>query len=124
MIEVGVVFYRAGQPIHLHRPQGSSGAALPDSPDLWDVLWANRENLGGFAHSHPGDGVPGPSWTDITTFDAIERALGRKLIWWIISKDSQALGQKLEGEYVFHEVRTRPVWLDELRRLSYEKDGV
>lgn len=120
MIEVGVLFNRAGEPIFWHLPPYRTWSALPDSRKLWDVIWENRHDLGGFAHSHPGCGVPGPSLTDLTTFVAIEAALGRKLIWWIISEDHAVLCQKLEGEYVFHASDRKPQWLDELRRLSYQ----
>jgi len=43
--------------------------------------------VAGFAHSHPGAGQPGPSWTDLTTFAALEAGLGRRLTWWITSAD-------------------------------------
>jgi hypothetical protein len=80
-----------GKPIHWHLPPGRSGGSLPDSRDLWDVIWENRGNISGFAHSHPGSGLPGPSYTDVTTFAAIEAALGRRLDWFITSSDSFVL---------------------------------
>lgn len=89
MIEAGVVVL-AGDPVHWHSPDGRTGGSLPDSRELWDVLWNLRkrkfEELG-FAHSHPGSGLPGPSMTDLTTFAAIEAGLGRRLTWWITSSD-------------------------------------
>lgn len=86
-VEAGVVVAKDGSPIHWHLPADRSIAYLPDSHDLWTILWDNRENVAGFAHSHPGHGIPSPSWEDITTFAAIEAALGRRLSWWITSAD-------------------------------------
>jgi hypothetical protein len=81
--EVAMVFDKEGRA--LYWLDGSSGAAVPDSRSLWDVLWENRENLGGVAHTHPWDGPTSPSGTDLTTFAAIEAGLGKKLIWPIIT---------------------------------------
>ncbi len=87
MIEVGVVINHMGYPSFWHTPLGRTGGSIPDDRTLWDVLWEDhkRDTLSGFAHSHPGSGVPGPSYTDVTTFAAIEAALGKRLIWWITS---------------------------------------
>lgn len=86
-MEAGVVIGLDGQPIYWHLPENRSVAYLPDSQKLWDVIWENRNNILGYAHSHPGGGTPGPSHEDITTFSAIELALGKRLKWWIISQD-------------------------------------
>ena len=88
-IETGVVVSLQGEPIHWHLPPGRSAGYLPDSRDLWDVLWENRTNLLGFAHSHPGRGDwPYPSHEDLTTFSAVEAGLGQRLLWWIMSESS------------------------------------
>lgn len=83
MNEAGVVVTEAG-PVFWHLPPGRSSVVIPDTRTLWDVLWEHRdaERLG-FAHSHPGSGIPAPSPTDLTTFAAIESGLGRRLDWWI-----------------------------------------
>lgn len=86
--EAGVLIDRNGKPIYWHLPDNRSIALLPDSHELWDQIWRNRRRLLGFAHSHPGCGIPGPSHEDITTFAAIESALGKRLIWWIVSEDA------------------------------------
>ena len=52
MIETAAVFDLKGNVIHWHLPLGRSGGWLPDSRDLWTILWNNRENLGGVAHTH------------------------------------------------------------------------
>ncbi len=88
MIEVGVVIARTGLPLHWHLPPGRTGGSIPDTRDLWDVFWEHRDNILGFAHSHPGAGTPGPSQTDLSTFAAVEAALGQRLSWWITSSTS------------------------------------
>lgn len=85
MMETALVFDRNGKTICFHEPKGRSGGSIPDTRDLWEVIWENRENLGGVAHTHPWDGPAHPSLTDMTTFDAIEKALGRNLLWPVVT---------------------------------------
>lgn len=89
MKEVGAVLGMSGEVIYWHEPDGASGGSLPDSTKLWEVIWDafKRGQFSGFAHSHPGGGWPGPSHTDLTTFRAIEQALGIQPVWWICSAD-------------------------------------
>lgn len=124
-MEAAVVLGRDWRPIHFHTPAGRTGGSLPDSHDLWSVIWNNRSHLLGIAHSHPGHGVPGPSHTDVTTFSAVERALGVRLIWPIITLDSarafvwQGPGPNAYGEW--SEPLTAAMqesWVRELLRLS------
>jgi len=120
MIEAGVVVV-TGNPVYWHLPPNRTGGSLPDSRALWDVLWNLRKEEGlGFAHSHPGSGTPGPSWTDLTTFSSIERGLGRRLNWWITSSNRVIhlswMGPE-ELDYVPVTIE-QPMWADELRRLS------
>lgn len=132
-MEAGVVLDLQGQPIYWHLPPGRSGGSLPDSRDLWDVLWENRDNLSGFAHSHPGFGVPGPSHTDVTTFAAVEAGLGARLDWWIITSDSIGLFKWRGPERLAYPtdpfclwgplspmLTGEPAWINELRRVSYD----
>ncbi len=88
MQEAGVVIGWCGDPIFWHIPGNRQAGYLPDSRNLWNVLWENRDLIQGFAHSHPGSGVPSPSSEDLSTFKAVEKALGRRLVWWIVSSDS------------------------------------
>jgi hypothetical protein len=128
MMEAAVVLDKQYKPIHWHLPPGRSGGALPDSRDLWNIIWENRGELLGIAHTHPGNGLPWPSHEDVTTFDAIERALGRRLEWLILSKDRAArvvwidehkAGDKtIKGHYVVEVVEAPGDWATELRRLS------
>lgn len=126
-MEVGVVIDMDGQPLHWHLPPGRNMVALPDSRDLWDVIWENRERISGIAHSHPGSGRPGPSHTDVTTFAAIEAALGRRLLWWITSSDRLAEFRWIgpgRHDYQGREIQNTSeprIWVEELRRLSYTR---
>jgi proteasome lid subunit RPN8/RPN11 len=87
-MEAAVVLDRDWRPIHFHAPGGRTIGSLPDSHDLWSVLWENRTRVLGVAHSHPGGGVPSPSHTDVTTFAAVDGALGVRLIWPIVTVDA------------------------------------
>lgn len=129
MIETGAVINVNGDVIHWHLPPGRSGGSLPDSGQLWDVLWQAQQHgwLAGFAHTHPGRGVPGPSQTDVSTFVAIENALGRNLKWWIASADRMVCVQRVAidsvpGREIYASteimVHNEPIWVAELRRRS------
>lgn len=121
-IETGVLVGIDLNPLHWHLPPGRHVAALPDSRELWEVIWENRNQVLGFAHSHPGSGVPGPSWTDITTFVAVEKALGRQIVWWICS-DTNIVACRQIGKnpnWVATEFNGENLsWLPKLRALSY-----
>jgi hypothetical protein len=121
-IEAGVVVGRDGEEaVYWHLPPNRNVVALPDSRDLWDVFWENRDRISGFAHSHPGLGVPGPSWEDLTTFAAVEGGLGRRLKWWITSMNAvSVLTWKGPGKYDYEltVLDKEPSWIPELRRLS------
>jgi proteasome lid subunit RPN8/RPN11 len=121
MIEAGALIDLEGKVIHWHTPAARSSISLPDSRDLWDIIWTQRDSVLGFAHTHPGAGRPGPSMTDITTFAAVEAALGRRLAWWILSKDS-AIELEWFGphRHAYREVEMRPepAWAKDLRERS------
>lgn len=120
-IEAGVLLDLNGVPIHWHLPPNRTVVALPDSPDLWAVIWGNREDLSGFAHSHPGSGVPGPSYTDITTFAAVEAGLGKRLDWWILSSDAGCLVRWMGPgrlDYKMVPINQTMPWGPRLRQLS------
>jgi hypothetical protein len=121
-IEAGVLVGMDCEPIYWHLPVDRSGGALPDSRELWEVIWENRANILGFAHSHPGSGEPGPSDTDLTTFAAVESGLGRRLVWWITSAD-QFIELCWVGpgklDYAKGPALYEPTWMGELRGKSY-----
>lgn len=107
-------------PVYWHLPHGRTAVEIPDDAALWDVLWQNRARLVGVAHTHPGSGTPAPSGTDLTTFAAIERALGRTLTWWIVNEtDAGVVTAVMRIGFTFTAVPAQP-WMDELRRRSYE----
>jgi hypothetical protein len=120
-MEAGVVVDRAGLPLHWHLPEGRTAGSLPDSALLWDVLWTRRHEIAGFAHSHPGRGAPAPSIVDLTTFAAVEAALGRRLDWWITSEDELVVVRfvDLEGGYRSARLGASPAWLAPLRAASF-----
>lgn len=121
--------------LYEHEPANRSSVALPDSRDLWEVIWENRDKLAGIAHSHPGRGLSWPSSTDASTFSAIEAGLGRELQWWICTRESCLLYGKGPGFTTWEEsvrgydaLRTvkhhvvNPPWLSRLRELSYGRE--
>ena len=135
MIEVAMVFDREGRALFWPAPQGSAGS-IPDSALLWDRIWACRDVIGGIVHTHPWEGAPSPSHTDVTTFAAIEAGLGKRLIWPIVTMDQVGYYQRIDsGQYVtvvFPSKELRDFWMEstgwgdiieELRRLS-RNEGV
>ena len=119
-MEAGVLLDKKGEALYWHLPNNRSGGALPDSVDLWSVIWENRDNISGFAHSHPGFGLPQPSWTDITTFNSIENGLAKRINWFITSKNRLIVcTYKNDGIYTSKEVDGGKYgWVSELRNLS------
>lgn len=130
-MEAGVILDLQGEPLYWHLPAARTGGSLPESPELWDTFWQNRHNISGFAHSHPGSGIPGPSYTDVTTFAAIEAGLGRHLDWWITSSDSFVMLRWKGPDRLHYEphpivfgtpsqpmLTGEPPWIAELRRHS------
>ncbi len=84
-MEAGYVFDRRGLAIYWHLPDDRGPGSIPDSRPLWEVLWENRENLGGFAHTHPWKGEAWYSQEDVTTFAAVEEGLGQRLVWPVVT---------------------------------------
>lgn len=124
-MEAGVLLDIDGHPIHWHVPGDRSSVALPDSRVLWEIIWFNRARVGGFAHTHPGKGIPGPSYTDVTTFSAVELGLGKELIWPILTDDEAVLCRKRDGDTYSYSVmpcRINAPWVELLRKLS-RKEG-
>lgn len=85
MQETGLVFDREGRTIGWHEPEGRTGGSLPDTDEHWEMLWENRHRLGGVAHVHPWDGPARPSSIDLHTYSAIERGLGRRFLWPVVT---------------------------------------
>lgn len=108
----------APTPVYWHAPPGRTAVEIPDDVALWDVLWQNRARLVGVAHTHPGGGVPAPSGTDLATFAAVERALGRPLLWWIVN--ATAASVTVLNPSVTFTITPTQSWMVELWRRSYE----
>jgi hypothetical protein len=85
--EVIVVFDIHGKALYWHDQDASAGY-VPDSDDLFDFLWEHRHHLGGYAHTHPGMGKARPSGIDLSTFEALEKGLGKHLLWPILTFDN------------------------------------
>ncbi|MEQ8272032.1 MAG: hypothetical protein RKU31_00120 [Deltaproteobacteria bacterium] len=114
-----------GAPLYWHVPPSRTAVTLPDSRALWDVLWEHRDRVAGFAHSHPGSGVPAPSHEDVTTFSALERGLGRRYDWWIATRDGFVVC-RWSGpgplDYRTERCDAEPTWVSRLRALSEEEE--
>lgn len=121
--EALLVIGQDGEIICQHSPLFSS-VFIPDSRNLWEIIWENREKVAGIAHSHPGTGIPFPSREDLTTFAALEAGLGKRLNWWITSK-SDCILVNWQGPNTYDYSipvnslnEDKMVWLEELRRIS------
>jgi proteasome lid subunit RPN8/RPN11 len=120
MREARVVINMAGQAFYWGQPDGRTSVSLPDDHDFWMVLWDNRHQLSGVAHSHPG-GMATPSYVDLTTFAAIEAGLGRRLDWWILAGDILIHSHWIGPGRLSYEslpVEQRPTWVSGLREAS------
>lgn len=123
-MEACVVVGSQGQALYWHLPEGRTAGSIPDSHKLWDVLWENRATVYGVAHSHPGSGPTGPSWEDVTTFAGVELGLGRRLAWWITTRDHLVTvlwtgpGRHDYSTFPLAVPYKDPAWLDELRQNS------
>ena len=124
-MEAALVIGWQGEVIHRHQPSGRTIGSLPDDRHLWVEIWENRAHLLGVAHSHPGAGFPHPSQTDITTFKAIENALGRRLHWWITTQTHIGLwiwSPRAWSGYEAVEV-IPPEWVETLHEISHYEGG-
>lgn len=127
MREVALIFDKEGRPLAWSDDSKAQGCAIPDSRNLWDAIWDYRQQLGGVAHTHPWDGPTGPSSTDLTTFAALEKGLGLRLVWPIITMTHELyLSLAPSDDSVYLELFPPPfastaVWkaaVNELRRRS------
>lgn len=127
MKEAAIVVDMSGYTLYIHVPRNRSSGSIPDSHDLWEILWQNRKRVLLVAHSHPGGGTPSPSMTDLTTWEAIEAGLGRRLIWPIMSSDKIVFYAKVLDNYELMDTcdidlyaAQRLPWLPELWSATYD----
>jgi len=128
--ETIVVFDTDGKAIYWHEPDDRSAGYVPDSDDLWDFLWANKDRLGGYAHTHPWSGRAAPSSTDLTTFAAIEMGMGKHLLWPIVTFSGMICVVRNpsyeDGGAMWTNAGPLTIefdWVDELRRKSGSEDS-
>lgn len=117
MVEVACVIAKDNTVLWWHEPEGRTSVSIPDKRDLWDILWENRDNIKGVAHTHPGYGLPMYSSEDYGTFKSVEAGLGRVLCWWIYTGDQGALFRR-NGESYSGVIAVEEPWVAELRRRS------
>ncbi len=91
-----------------------SRLAIPDSRDRWNVIWKHRKKISEIAHTHPG-GMLRFSPTDLTTMEAVEAGIGRRLAWSIATRDGYLLRSGARIKVRFED----PWWLKPLRELSF-----
>jgi len=124
MIETAVVVDDQGKTLFWHLPPGRSATYIPDSRSLWEVMWENKDRLGGVAHTHPGHGTPDPSWEDVTTWSACERGLGRRLVWPILTFDQEAYFEwSGPGKYDYTPIEDPPFRVEERWELVDKSKG-
>lgn len=117
MIEVALVFDKEGKTLRWHLPPGRNSGYIPDSHDLWTFLWDNRNIIGGVAHTHPWDGPSWPSHTDVTTFSAIERGLGVRLIWPVITFSDEGYFAWSDEEKKYVRLSSAPLSVEDVQEL-------
>lgn len=66
---------------------GTSPVAIEDSRVRWERIWALRARIIEIAHTHPLGGAHF-SQTDETTMEALDSALGRRLIYSVVTPDA------------------------------------
>lgn len=91
----------------------SSPLALPDSRERWEAIWQHRHELVELAHSHP----LGPeqfSAEDSSTMRALDDALGRKLLFSLVTPRQYLL----RGPNDIAVPATPPEWVRSLRIAS------
>lgn len=97
MIEVALVFGPKGKTMYWHDTPDASTSYIPDSRELWNFIWQNKDDITGIAHTHPHRGTPFPSHEDITTFEAMEQGIGKSFLWPIVSIDKGIIVGRING---------------------------
>ena len=122
MKEARVIIDSTGQAFCWEQPEGRTSGSLPDDHSFWMTLWECRHELSGVAHSHPS-GCSSPSYTDLTTFAAIEAGLGFRLDWWILAGEILIHSHWVGPGRLSYEslpVEQRPPWVAQLHEASQD----
>ncbi|NUP04905.1 MAG: hypothetical protein HOW73_02465 [Polyangiaceae bacterium] len=104
----------------LYRDEGSGPTFIPDARTRWEAIWSRRDELVEIAHSHP----VGPlafSAEDDTTMDAITSALGRTVVFSVVTPGSmlrRIVSPDATAAASDQVVDEEPPWAAELRRQS------
>lgn len=120
-IEAAALIHANGREVLCwHLPDGRTWASVPDTSELLQLLVQHRAEMAGTAHSHPGTGVPGPSWTDITTYSVLEKYFGTRFRHWIASMDRMVLviwcgPDRYDYAVTAIDKAEEPPWAEELR---------
>lgn len=107
----------------LYRDEGESASFIPDSRTRWEAIWSARDSLVEIAHSHPV-GPLGFSAEDEGTMEAVTSALGRSVIFSVVTRDRMVRREvapssgSREGADVPVATADEPGWAAELRRAS------
>jgi hypothetical protein len=98
----------------LWRDASGDPAALPDSRERWTAIWTLRAALAEVAHSHP-HGPLAFSAQDLSTMEAVDAALGRRLAYAVVTPDN-LLRRRPDGRTLVEEIE--PAWVADLRAAS------
>jgi len=90
-----------------------SPSALPDSRARWEAIWRHRDELEVIVHSHP-IGPAAFSAEDLSTMEALDRALGRTLRYAVVAPHVTILRHDTRDEALVPE----PWWAGLLRLAS------
>jgi proteasome lid subunit RPN8/RPN11 len=99
--------------------RSASATAMPDSTLRWQAIWRHREQLAVIAHTHP-TGVVAFSDEDLSTFAAIDAALGHALRYAVVTRQAviyrEPGGHRATGG-------DEPSWVALLRQCSGLTEG-
>lgn len=94
-----------------------SPVALPDSRDRWEAIWELRHELYEIAHSHPV-GPSAFSAEDLSTMNALDAALGKKLRYSVVAPRTMIVHADDET----FELHPEPWWAGLMRLASGMKE--
>lgn len=91
-----------------------SALALPDSRARWEAIWSRRAEVVELAHSHPV-GPDAFSLEDVTTMEALDVALGKRLSFSLVTPKSYLVRGAASAAIASER---QPRWVDSLRAAS------